>query len=70
MPYIQIEAGPHVSTEQKKQLIADITQDASKILGIPASGFYVLIKENYADNWGIGGRTLTDIAKKRTSDNM
>ena len=27
--------------------------------------FYVLIKENDSDNWGIGGKTLTQILNEK-----
>lgn len=60
MPFIQVEAAS-VTKEQKERLIADITKVASQTLGIDEKVFYVLVKENPADNWGIGGQTLTHI---------
>ncbi|MBR1729378.1 MAG: 4-oxalocrotonate tautomerase family protein [Selenomonadaceae bacterium] len=58
MPIIQLEAAK-VSKEQKEKLIADLTRVASENLGVPEEYFYVLIKENDLDNWGVGGKTLT-----------
>ena len=58
MPIIKLEAAK-VTTEQKEKLIADLTKVASKHLGVPEEFFYVLIKENELDNWGVGGKTLT-----------
>jgi len=58
MPIIKLEAAK-VTKEQKEKLIADLTRVASKGLGLPEEAFYVLIKENELDNWGIGGKTLT-----------
>ena len=58
MPFIKLEAAK-VSKEQKEKLIADLTRVASENLGVPEEFFYVLIKENDLDNWGVGGKTLT-----------
>ena len=58
MPLISIEAA-HPTKEQKEQLIAELTKSASKILNVDEKFFYVLVKENDLDNWGVGGKTLT-----------
>ena len=58
MPIIKLEAAK-VSKEQKEKLIADLTRVASEDLGLGQEHFYVLIKENELDNWGVGGKTLT-----------
>ena len=63
MPFIQMEAGI-VSAEQKEKLMVGFTKIASEILGIDAAHFYVLIKENDADNWGVGGEILTKLMQK------
>ena len=39
---------------------------ASEILGVDAAYFYVLIKENETDNWGIGGETLTKFLQSKS----
>ena len=57
MPLISIEA-VHPTKEQKEKLIAELTKTASSILGVDEKFFYVLIKENDLDNWGVGGKTL------------
>jgi len=62
MPYIQIEA-VHPTPEQKARLVAEITRSASEILGVDRQFFYVLIKENDAENWGIGGETLPNFLR-------
>lgn len=59
MPFINVEIG-QASKEQKAQLIGGITQVASEVLGIKPEHFYVLVKENSADNWGVGGEMLSD----------
>ena len=57
MPMISIEA-VHPTKEQKEKLIAELTRVASEILQVDQKFFYVLVKENDLDNWGVGGKTL------------
>lgn len=64
MPFIQVETAS-ATKEQKQVLIAELTDAASRIMGIDAEAFYVLIKENSTDNWGLGGRVLTDVLKNK-----
>ena len=64
MPFIQVETAS-ATKEQKQELIAELTDAASRIMGIDAEAFYVLIKENSTDNWGLGGRVLTDVLKNK-----
>ena len=64
MPFIKIEAGK-MSKEQKAKLQAGFTKLASETLGINESAFTVLIKENEMDNWGVGGKMLSDILASR-----
>ena len=63
MPLISIDAA-HPTKEQKEQLIAELTKTASKILNVDEKAFYVLIKENDLDNWGVGGKTLKKVMEE------
>ncbi len=58
MPLISVEA-VHPTKEQKEKLIAELTKKASEILNVDEKFFYVLVKENDLDNWGVGGKPLT-----------
>lgn len=58
MPVITFEIAK-LKKEQKTQLIEEFTESASRITGLPAEGFYVFLKENEADNVGIGGKMLS-----------
>lgn len=60
MPFIQVTLGK-ASTEQKKKIIETFTKEAAEIMGFKESDFLVLVSENPAENWGIGGKTLADI---------
>ena len=64
MPYIQVEAAK-LTKEQKERLVAEITRVSSEIMELRKEAFYVLIKENDSDNWGIGGKTLTQILDEK-----
>lgn len=64
MPFIKVEAA-NVSKEQKQHLIADLTKTAGRILGVDEAAFFVLIKENNTDNWGVGGKTLTRLIEEK-----
>lgn len=59
MPVIKLEAG-RLSKEQKNQLIKEFTDSASKITKIPKEAFVVILKENDADNIGVGGKALSE----------
>lgn len=67
MPFIQIEAGK-MNMEQKEKLMAGFTKVASETLGIDATHFYVLVKENDADNWGVGGEMLTKLLQRNAKN--
>lgn len=57
MPAITVEAAK-LTREQKTQLIAELTESASKILGLPKEIIFVFLKENDPDNIGAGGLPL------------
>ncbi|WP_018248033.1 4-oxalocrotonate tautomerase DmpI [Orenia marismortui] len=60
MPIITME-GPKLTKEQKAKLISEFTKTASEITAIPESSFSILIKENSAENVGVGGKMLSEI---------
>lgn len=59
MPFITFE-GPHMDKETKARIVRELTETASKILNIPPRAFSILIKENSADNIGLGGELLSN----------
>ncbi|MDQ7097193.1 4-oxalocrotonate tautomerase DmpI [Desulfosporosinus sp. PR] len=64
MPFIKLEAGI-IDKEKKEKLISEFTKIASETLGIPQEAFVVLIKENSMDNWGTGGKILSNVLAER-----
>lgn len=66
MPVITLET-VSLNTEQKKMLVSEFTESAARITGIPKDFFYVFLKENNADDVGVGGELLSEKkARERT----
>jgi 4-oxalocrotonate tautomerase len=63
MPVISVE-GSKLTKEQKSELIASLTEVASKIMNVNKESYIVLIKENDMDNIGVGGVVLSEKLKK------
>lgn len=59
MPVITLEAGK-LSNEQKSQLVKEFTATAANVMNVPEQAFIVLLKENEADNIGVGGTLLSE----------
>lgn len=59
MPVIKLESGK-LTKEQKSRLVKEFTKAASEIMKVPEQAFIVLLKENEADNIGLGGKLLSD----------
>lgn len=64
MPYINIKLTKEGATkEQKEELIKGATDLMVNILGKNPQTTFVVIEEVDTDNWGIGGKTITEIRK-------
>ncbi len=59
MPVIILEAGK-LNKDQKKQLVKEFTDTASRVMNVSEQAFIVLLKENEMDNIGLGGQLLSD----------
>ncbi|KAF5410807.1 MAG: hypothetical protein C5S43_04215 [Candidatus Methanocomedens sp.] len=59
MPIITID-GPHMTKEQKKDIVESFTREAARVTGIPTQAFVVLINENDPDNVGVAGELLSE----------
>ena len=61
MPYVNIKITKegNVTAEQKKQLIAGVTQLIGEVLHKNTKNLVVTIDEVDTDNWGVGGETVT-----------
>ncbi|GAA1971026.1 hypothetical protein GCM10009738_55140 [Kitasatospora viridis] len=59
MPSVTIQQGPR-SVEQKRELIARITDAFVDTLQVPAESVQVWIQEVPTDSWGAGGKLRAD----------
>lgn len=67
MPFINIkitkEEGKVVSVEQKKALIDGVSNLLVDVLGKNKASIVVIIDEIDPDNYGLGGKTITQVRK-------
>lgn len=65
MPYVNIKITREGATaEQKRELIAGVTQLLQSVLGKNPATTVVVIDEVETDNWGIGGESVTERRKQ------
>lgn len=64
MPFVNIKiTNEGVTKEQKEKLIEGATQLLVDVLGKNPATTVVVIDEVDTDNWGVGGRQVTEIRK-------
>lgn len=66
MPYVNIKVtgGTEApTTEQKAELIAGITELLGRVLNKNPATTVVVIDEIEMDNYGLGGRSITEVRK-------
>lgn len=59
MPVITID-GPKLTKEQKAELVKEIAETASRIMGLPVEAMVTIIREVEAENVGVGNCLLCD----------
>lgn len=59
MPVITFEI-TKLTKEQKKKIVEDFTDTASKVTGLPHESFYIFLKENDLRNVAVGGKLLDE----------
>ena len=66
MPFVNIKITREGATaEQKDALIAGVTQLLVDTMGKNPATTVVIIEEVETDNWGIGGKSVTELRKKK-----
>jgi len=65
MPLVNIKVADDGATkQQKEELIAGATQLLVDVLGKDPSSAIVIIEEVSTDNWGVGGKQVTELRKQ------
>ena len=66
MPFVNIKITREGATaEQKEALSAGVTQLLVDTMGKNPATTVVIIEEVETDNWGIGGKSVTEMRKKK-----
>jgi 4-oxalocrotonate tautomerase len=64
MPLIHVRQTPGQTTEQKQELVRELTDAYIRVAGAPSEYVWITIQETSRDDWAIGGETLTARAAK------
>jgi len=59
MPYVNIQITEGATREQKAELVKDVTESLSRVLGKSPEHTHIVIQEIAEENWGYAGM-LTD----------
>lgn len=66
MPYVNVRITKDgVTTEQKAQIVAEITELLQRVLGKKPDHTHVVIDEIEPENWGYSGMLTTEYRKQR-----
>ena len=66
MPFVSVKiVDDGVTLEQKKQVIKEITDTLSTVLGKDPADTMVLIEKHTADDWGLMGKTIREIRAEK-----
>jgi len=60
MPYVNVKVAGELSKEQKRKIVEGITKLLEEVANKPPSATYVVIEEVKRDDWGKGGKLLSD----------
>ncbi|MBX7059308.1 MAG: 4-oxalocrotonate tautomerase family protein [Leptospirales bacterium] len=60
MPYISVRVAGALSAEQKRKIVARITQVMQEEAGKPPESTYIVIDEVSRDNWAKSGKILSE----------
>jgi len=60
MPIIRVEMFAGRSLEQKRELVAALTEATARIAGCSPDSVYVVIDDVKKENWGAGGQLCSD----------
>ena len=65
MPYVNVQITKGATREQKAQIIKDITQSLSTVLGKKPEHTHIVIQEIADEDWGFEGLPTDEWKKKQ-----
>ncbi len=66
MPYVNIQITEGATRSQKSQLVAEVTDSLSRILGKKPEHTHIVIQEIAEENWGFSGMLTDDWKHEQT----
>ncbi len=60
MPYVNVKVAGNLTKEQKQKIVEGITKVLEEVANKPPEATYIVIEEVDRDNWGKGGKLLSD----------
>ncbi len=65
MPYVNVRITKDgVTTEQKRQIVEEITRTLARVLGKKPEHTHIIIDEVELENWGFAGMLTTEYRKQ------
>ncbi|ACN98252.1 conserved domain protein [Sulfurihydrogenibium azorense Az-Fu1] len=61
MPYVNVKVAGKLTKEQKEKIVEGITKLLEEVANKPPQSTYVVIDEVDRENWGKGGKLLSDL---------
>ena len=66
MPIVQIQMLEGRSAEIKREIIYEMTETLSRVLGAPKENIRIIIQEIPLDHWGSGGKTMSEYRENKS----
>ena len=66
MPIVQIQLLEGRSTEIKREIIYEMTETLSRVLGAPKENIRIIIQEIPLEHWGSGGKTMKEYRENKS----
>jgi 4-oxalocrotonate tautomerase len=60
MPIIRVEMVTGRSVEQKRELVEVLTRETARIVGSSPASIFIVIDDVAKENWGAGGKLLSE----------
>lgn len=64
MPYVNIKVTPAITTQQKQQLVEQITRTLQTVLDKKPEQTHIVIDEIAEENWGFAGMLTSEYRRR------
>lgn len=68
MPYVNIQITKGATRDQKAEIVKDVTNSLSRVLGKKPEHTHIVIQEIEEENWGYSGLLTDDWKKQHEND--